>query len=355
MVSTRNINMFPAKGGISSHYSPHMILSHRNIDFKKHCQIEFGSYVQASQENDPTNTNRARTIDGIYLCPVNNIQGGHEIMDLSTGRVIVRPKVIEVPVTLPVTQTVINRVEKMAEDQGYKSLKFSDRNKRTTMEIFPDADQIAGVYGDENDEDDDYFDEENDENSDEEDEPELEEIDREELDELIDDMTTEERETARRIEEAENEEKQDLETDHDQNQEQEELEEEIEEAVEMEEINDSDNEIVNENDSDEDSDGETDDDEEEDDEVEKEARGLRRSTRERSEVVRLDPQPQAKSYMQAANLKTPVKNGVDYRKKTIRFGDDKKVQELKTEMCHNLKSQAINKENEIVYTTSKAS
>eukprot|EP00980_Cylindrotheca_fusiformis_P023601 scaffold10669_cov67-Cylindrotheca_fusiformis.AAC.1 len=63
MVSTRNINMFPAKGGISSHYSPHMILSHRNIDFKKHCQIEFGSYVQASQENDPTNTNHARTID----------------------------------------------------------------------------------------------------------------------------------------------------------------------------------------------------------------------------------------------------------------------------------------------------
>eukprot|EP00980_Cylindrotheca_fusiformis_P024107 scaffold11530_cov69-Cylindrotheca_fusiformis.AAC.1 len=247
---------------------------------------------------------------------------------LSTGRVIVRPKVIEVPVT----QTVINRVEKMAEDQGYKSLKFSDRNKRTTMEIFPNADQIAGVYGDENDEDEEYFD---DENSDEEDEPELEEIDREEfLDELIDDMTTEERETARRIEEAENKEEQDLETDHDQNQEQEELEEEIEEAVEMEEINDSDNEIVNENDSDEDSDGETDDDEEEDDEVEKETSGLRRSTRERSEVVRLDPQPQAKSYMQAANLKIPVKNGVDYRKKTIRFGDDKRVQELKTEMCH---------------------
>eukprot|EP00980_Cylindrotheca_fusiformis_P019963 scaffold7031_cov98-Cylindrotheca_fusiformis.AAC.2 len=61
-------------------------------------------------------------------------------MDLSTGRVIVRPKVIEVPVT----QTVINRVEKMAEDQGFKSLKFMDRNRQTTMEIFPDADQIAG-------------------------------------------------------------------------------------------------------------------------------------------------------------------------------------------------------------------
>eukprot|EP00980_Cylindrotheca_fusiformis_P016548 scaffold4962_cov112-Cylindrotheca_fusiformis.AAC.2 len=28
MVSTRSINMFPAKGGISAHYSPHMILSH---------------------------------------------------------------------------------------------------------------------------------------------------------------------------------------------------------------------------------------------------------------------------------------------------------------------------------------
>eukprot|EP00980_Cylindrotheca_fusiformis_P016549 scaffold4962_cov112-Cylindrotheca_fusiformis.AAC.3 len=45
MVSTRSINMFPAKGGISAHYSPHMILSHQNVDYKKHCQIEFGCFL----------------------------------------------------------------------------------------------------------------------------------------------------------------------------------------------------------------------------------------------------------------------------------------------------------------------
>eukprot|EP00980_Cylindrotheca_fusiformis_P020829 scaffold7825_cov87-Cylindrotheca_fusiformis.AAC.3 len=284
MVSTRSINMFPpAKGGISAHYSPHMILSHRNVDYKKHCQIEFGSYVQASQDNDPTNTNRACAIDGIYLCPTNIIQGGHEIMDLSTGRVIVRPKVVEVPVT----PTVIDRVEKMAEDQGYKSLKFMDRNRQTTMEIFPDADQIAGVYGD----DEDY--EDSDSDSEDGDEPELEQVNQEELDELFDDMTADEREIT--INARENEM-----ADRDQPQEESEPDEsdpdESPEDTELDDDNgDSDN-IVNENDSDDDSDGSSDDDDS--GQVEVESSRLRRSTCARVEVVRLDPKPQEKSYLQ---------------------------------------------------------
>eukprot|EP00980_Cylindrotheca_fusiformis_P021605 scaffold8458_cov76-Cylindrotheca_fusiformis.AAC.1 len=331
--------MFPAKGGISAHYSPHMILSHRNVDYKKHCQIEFGSYVQASQENDPTNTNRARAINGIYLCPTNNIQGGHEIMDLYTGRVIVRLKVIEIPVT----QTVINRVEKMAEDQGFKSLKFMDRNRQTTMEIFPDADQIAGVY----DDDDEY--EDSDSDSENGDEPELEQVNQEELDELFDDMTADEREIA--INERENEM-----ANRDQPQEIESEESEPEEMPEDDESNDdnedSDN-IVNENDSDDDSDGSSDDDDT--GQVEVESEGPRRSTRARSEVVRLDPKPQEKFYIQAATLKNKVKIAKEPVHKTIKFGDLEKVKNMRIEKCHNLMSQSVDKENEIVYTTSKAS
>eukprot|EP00980_Cylindrotheca_fusiformis_P024430 scaffold11901_cov69-Cylindrotheca_fusiformis.AAC.1 len=58
------------------------------------------------------------------------------------------------------------------------------------MEIFPDADQIAGVYGD----DEDY--EDSDSDSEDGDEPELEQVNQEELDELFDDMTADEREIA---------------------------------------------------------------------------------------------------------------------------------------------------------------
>ena len=32
---TQNFNMFPAKGEVSAHYIPHMIMSQRNWDYKK--------------------------------------------------------------------------------------------------------------------------------------------------------------------------------------------------------------------------------------------------------------------------------------------------------------------------------
>ncbi|MGC9213443.1 MAG: hypothetical protein ACP5F2_08285 [Athalassotoga sp.] len=66
MVSTKQLNLFPAKGGVSSYLSPHVILGGRNIDYNKHCQVPFGAYVQAVQENNPKNTNAPPTIDAIY-------------------------------------------------------------------------------------------------------------------------------------------------------------------------------------------------------------------------------------------------------------------------------------------------
>jgi hypothetical protein len=91
------LNMFPAKGGISAHYSPHTILTDQAIDFKKHLAIPFGSYVQANNKNDPSNTNAPRTLDCIYLGPVmDNRQGGHKRLHLGTAEVITRPRVKEI-------------------------------------------------------------------------------------------------------------------------------------------------------------------------------------------------------------------------------------------------------------------
>jgi hypothetical protein len=90
MVSTNQLNLFPAKGGVSAYLSPHVIITGRNLDFDKHCQVPFGSHVQVNQENDPTNTQAPRTIDAIYLRPMKNRQGGHEVMNLMTGQVITR-------------------------------------------------------------------------------------------------------------------------------------------------------------------------------------------------------------------------------------------------------------------------
>ncbi|MGC8532988.1 MAG: hypothetical protein ACP5M1_13215, partial [Acidiphilium sp.] len=88
-----------AKGGVSSYLSPHVILGGMNIDYNKHCQVPFGAYVQAVQENNPNDTNALRTIDAIYLPPMDNIQGRHELMDLNSGHLITCPRVFEIPST----------------------------------------------------------------------------------------------------------------------------------------------------------------------------------------------------------------------------------------------------------------
>ena len=167
MVSTHQLNLFPAKGGVSAYLSPHVIITGRNLDFDKHCQVPFGSYVQVNQENDPTNTQAPRTIDAIYLRPMKNRQGGHEVMNLMTGQVITRNRIWE----RPLTDLVIAAVEAMADEQGIKTLKLQGRNK---VRLYP-ADWTEGMEYEENeandeiylDEDEDYpFDDEiNDEES----------------------------------------------------------------------------------------------------------------------------------------------------------------------------------------------
>ena len=95
--STRKLNLFPVKGGVSPYYSPHTIMSQQPLDYNKHLQIPFGTYVQALHESNPSNTNLERMLDAIYLRPLQNSQGGHELMDLHTGSVITRRRVTVVP------------------------------------------------------------------------------------------------------------------------------------------------------------------------------------------------------------------------------------------------------------------
>jgi hypothetical protein len=82
------LNLFPVKGGISPYYSPRTILGLPPLDYDKHCVVPFGAYVQANHEINQTNLNAARTIDAIYLQPALNMQGGHELYDLNSNRVI---------------------------------------------------------------------------------------------------------------------------------------------------------------------------------------------------------------------------------------------------------------------------
>ena len=88
MECARKLNYFPPKNGVSSEFSPRMILSKKLLDYQLHCAVAFGTYVQAQDDPNPKNTNDERTVSGIYLRAESGSNGGHEVMRLTTGRAI---------------------------------------------------------------------------------------------------------------------------------------------------------------------------------------------------------------------------------------------------------------------------
>ena len=147
MESTKKLNYFPPKNGLSPYFSPHSIVNGTPIDYHKHCGIPFGTYCQAHDESQPKNSQLPRTIDTVYLRPIYNMQGGHQLLNLLTKKIITRRNVTP----LPLSQVIINTVEKMAQDDNMKGL-----NLRTqTGHILYDSSWIAGVDYDESEDSDD--------------------------------------------------------------------------------------------------------------------------------------------------------------------------------------------------------
>jgi len=138
MESARKLNMFPPKDGLSDVYSPRAILHQVPLDYKKHCSVPFGTYVQANNEAKPTNSQKPRTLDCIYLKPTDNPQGGHQVLDLSTGRTRERPIVHKIPVT----EHVIQRVNALAKRQ-HMPMGLKVQAKDNT--VLYDSAWIAGV------------------------------------------------------------------------------------------------------------------------------------------------------------------------------------------------------------------
>ena len=62
------------------------------MDFNKEYEFSFGDYVQAYDEHVPKNNNVPQSIDAIYLRAEDSLQGGHQVMDLATGRMPRRSK-----------------------------------------------------------------------------------------------------------------------------------------------------------------------------------------------------------------------------------------------------------------------
>ena len=147
----KKLNFFPPKGGVSSHYSPHAILHQQVIDYNRHCKYAHGSYVQA--HDDPPNKNdmKPRTLDCIYLhALIDNVQGGHRLLNLSTGEAITHPRVTE----LPVTALVKRRVHAIAKKEKMKSWKVQSNESDDSS--LAEVEDNQNPYKDDDDYDSDY-------------------------------------------------------------------------------------------------------------------------------------------------------------------------------------------------------
>ena len=108
-----------------------------SLDHGKHCKCAVGSHVQAHDEPDPKNTQQARTRDCVCLRPASSAQGGHELLDSHSKRVVTGSDATEAPIA----PAVIAIVEGMAKKDGVKGLKI----KTKTGRVLFDSSWLAGV------------------------------------------------------------------------------------------------------------------------------------------------------------------------------------------------------------------
>jgi hypothetical protein len=66
---------FPTKGVVSDTLSPKTIMSGETVDYKKHLSIQLGQYCQVHEEDNPRNSQIARTQGAISLGPFTDRHG----------------------------------------------------------------------------------------------------------------------------------------------------------------------------------------------------------------------------------------------------------------------------------------
>jgi hypothetical protein len=102
------LNCFPSANCVSDTISPRGIVDGVKINFKHHCRLQFGEYVQTHEQHD--NSMAPRTIGAIALRPTGNDQGGHYFYSLSTGKRITPNRWT----ALPMPEDVVDRVHCLA-------------------------------------------------------------------------------------------------------------------------------------------------------------------------------------------------------------------------------------------------
>ena len=120
MASVFWLNMFPPHDGVSNTLSPWALMTRFDLDYNKHCCLQFSSYVETNKEHD--NSMQSQTTGAIALCPTGNHQGGYFFMSLTTGHWLICNHWTE----LPLPQDVIDHVNMLGHcSHAHRDLTFA--------------------------------------------------------------------------------------------------------------------------------------------------------------------------------------------------------------------------------------
>ncbi len=90
--SVKELNQFPALGRVSDTISRLAITTGMGNPCYQQLHIIFGAYAMVFEDNNPTNTTKARTTGAIPLAHIGNWQGDYTLMSLVTGKSLAQHK-----------------------------------------------------------------------------------------------------------------------------------------------------------------------------------------------------------------------------------------------------------------------
>ena len=133
------INLFPQGQDVSDTMGSRPIMNGLKPSMA-HVKYQFGQYFQKHEESN--NSMSERTLDALFVGPIDNNQGGFDAFNLKTGQQIKRTHAT----MLPATNTVVKRVHAMViKDKMSNGLIFGDQVGNTTIN---DLDPIANAEED---------------------------------------------------------------------------------------------------------------------------------------------------------------------------------------------------------------
>jgi len=128
------LNTFPHNDGVHPTISPRTLITGLAIDYRKHCKLAFGTYIQVHKEGD--SSLRPRTSGAIALRPTGNEQGGHYFLSLHSGKRLNRYAWTE----LPMPNEVIAQIHRLAAAaEKYDGIVFTDIQGNALAEQLDEA------------------------------------------------------------------------------------------------------------------------------------------------------------------------------------------------------------------------